>query len=320
DINQIVIVSQVILDFMDKYMHADKSDLLYEAIPESLKNMLLVMDSAKVFDGPEGKNAMWNATWERIGRFLPQLKEELFMEIEMDKKREAAEDSNKDEQQNVEVSQKPIQHNIENATRSSIILQPPSMQQPVSSHLFAHLGQMVSTPIGPTYPTDSPRPTPVTPMPQVATSVVPVPIPNSTPIMQPTLQTGMPYMSNFFTPSSPHSIPILYNSAPVGKQQDSQPHSLYAEYVSNPYNAPSQDYKFEEDQNKNSANAGRSDEVENNNSTNLFKSSNYFDDDRSAGSIPAGSEILFGVEQSSSSVCNVNIPISTRAESKATDI
>ncbi|VEN52793.1 unnamed protein product, partial [Callosobruchus maculatus] len=276
DINQIVIVSQVILDFMDKYMHADKSDLLYEAIPESLKNMLLVMDSAKVFDGPEGKNAMWNATWERIGRFLPQLKEELFMEIEMDKKREAAEDSNKDEQQNVEVSQKPIQHNIENATRSSIILQPPSMQQPVSSHLFAHLGQMVSTPIGPTYPTDSPRPTPVTPMPQVATSVVPVPIPNSTPIMQPTLQT-------------------------VGKQQDSQPHSLYAEYVSNPYNAPSQDYKFEEDQNKNSANAGRSDEVENNNSTNLFKSSNYFDDDRSAGSIPAGSEILFGVEQSSSS-------------------
>ncbi|XP_075231180.1 Golgi-specific brefeldin A-resistance guanine nucleotide exchange factor 1-like isoform X1 [Lycorma delicatula] len=25
-----------ILDFMDKYMHADKSDHLYEAIPESL--------------------------------------------------------------------------------------------------------------------------------------------------------------------------------------------------------------------------------------------------------------------------------------------
>nr|CAI5834185.1 unnamed protein product [Callosobruchus analis] len=310
----------VILDFMDKYMHADKSDLLYEAIPESLKNMLLVMDSAKVFDGPDGKNAMWNATWERIGRFLPQLKEELFMEIEMDKKREAAEDSNKEEQQSVEVTQKPIQHNIENATRSSIILQPPSMQQPVSSHLFAHLGQMVSTPIGSAYPTEPPRPTPVTPMPQVATPVVPVPIPNSTPIMQPTLQTGMPYMSNFFTPSSPHSIPILYNSAPVATQQDSQPHSLYAEYVSNPYNVPSQDYKFEEDQNKNSANGGRSDEVENNNSTNLFKSSNYFDDDRGAGCIPAGSEILFGVEQGSSSVCNVNIPISTRAESKATDI
>ncbi|CAH1968968.1 unnamed protein product [Acanthoscelides obtectus] len=182
----------VILDFMDKYMHADKSDLLYEAIPESLKNMLLVMDSAKVFDGPERKNAMWNATWERIGRFLPHLKDELFMEIEkLDKNQEAAEVNHKEEP-NVETVQKPVQHNVENATRSSIILQPPSMQQPVSSHLFAHLGQMVSTPIGPTYPTsDTPRPTPITPMPHVATPVVPVPIPNSTPIMQPTLQTAL---------------------------------------------------------------------------------------------------------------------------------
>uniref|UniRef100_H2ZA16 SEC7 domain-containing protein n=1 Tax=Ciona savignyi TaxID=51511 RepID=H2ZA16_CIOSA len=32
-----------ILDFMDKYMHIGKRDLLFEAIPESLKNMLLVM-------------------------------------------------------------------------------------------------------------------------------------------------------------------------------------------------------------------------------------------------------------------------------------
>lgn len=70
----------VILDFMDKYMHADQSDLLYEAIPESLKNMLLVMDSAKVFDGPNGKNALWEATWERIDKFLPNMKEELFQE------------------------------------------------------------------------------------------------------------------------------------------------------------------------------------------------------------------------------------------------
>lgn len=36
-------------------MHADKSDILYEAIPELLKNMLLVMNSAKMFDGPDGK-------------------------------------------------------------------------------------------------------------------------------------------------------------------------------------------------------------------------------------------------------------------------
>ncbi|XP_046405240.1 Golgi-specific brefeldin A-resistance guanine nucleotide exchange factor 1 isoform X2 [Ischnura elegans] len=67
-----------ILDFMDKYMHAEKSDLLYEAIPESLKNMLLVMDAAKVFSTPDGYSPLWTVTWDRINTFLPSLKEELF--------------------------------------------------------------------------------------------------------------------------------------------------------------------------------------------------------------------------------------------------
>ncbi|KAJ8022774.1 Golgi-specific brefeldin A-resistance guanine nucleotide exchange factor 1 [Holothuria leucospilota] len=71
-----------ILDFMDKYMHADKSELLSEAIPESLKNMLLVMDTAGVFqtDGsPDDPAAqLWTMTWERIHYFLPGLKEEVF--------------------------------------------------------------------------------------------------------------------------------------------------------------------------------------------------------------------------------------------------
>lgn len=114
----------MILDFLDRYMHADKSDLLYEAIPESLKNMLLVMDSAKVFDGEDEKHGeLWIVTWERIGKFLPHMKEELFKE---------------QEEKQVTVAQ----HNIENATRSSIILQPLSSQQTVSSPLFAHLGQV----------------------------------------------------------------------------------------------------------------------------------------------------------------------------------
>ncbi|RDD41440.1 Golgi-specific brefeldin A-resistance guanine nucleotide exchange factor 1 [Trichoplax sp. H2] len=39
-----------ILDFMDKCMHADSTGLLSEAIPESLKNMLLVMVTARIFD------------------------------------------------------------------------------------------------------------------------------------------------------------------------------------------------------------------------------------------------------------------------------
>ena len=54
-----------------------------EAIPESLKNMLLVMDTAGVFECPEdGSNSekcqMWLITWDRINAFLPGLKEELF--------------------------------------------------------------------------------------------------------------------------------------------------------------------------------------------------------------------------------------------------
>lgn len=61
-------------------MHADNSDLLYEAIPESLKNMLLVMDSAKIFEEQDGAGQLWIITWDRISTFLPHLKEELFLE------------------------------------------------------------------------------------------------------------------------------------------------------------------------------------------------------------------------------------------------
>nr|CAD7399100.1 unnamed protein product [Timema cristinae] len=68
-----------ILDFMDKYMHVDQSDLLFEAIPESLKNIILVMDSARVFSSSEGGySPLWTITWDRIENFLPTLREELF--------------------------------------------------------------------------------------------------------------------------------------------------------------------------------------------------------------------------------------------------
>ncbi|XP_076818522.1 Golgi-specific brefeldin A-resistance guanine nucleotide exchange factor 1-like isoform X2 [Clavelina lepadiformis] len=70
-----------ILDFMDKYMHVGKRDVLYEAIPESLKNMLLVMDTAGIFhsaETPSGYTSLWDVTWERIDCFLPNLKSEVF--------------------------------------------------------------------------------------------------------------------------------------------------------------------------------------------------------------------------------------------------
>ncbi|XP_059517207.1 Golgi-specific brefeldin A-resistance guanine nucleotide exchange factor 1 isoform X12 [Myotis daubentonii] len=76
-----------ILDFMDKYMHAGSSDLLSEAIPESLKNMLLVMDTAEIFHSADARggspSALWEITWERIDCFLPHLRDELFKQTVM---------------------------------------------------------------------------------------------------------------------------------------------------------------------------------------------------------------------------------------------
>ena len=57
-----------------------------EAIPESLKNMLLVMDTAGIFqstDSRSGYSALWEITWERIDCFLPNLREELFKQAVM---------------------------------------------------------------------------------------------------------------------------------------------------------------------------------------------------------------------------------------------
>ncbi|XP_066598661.1 Golgi-specific brefeldin A-resistance guanine nucleotide exchange factor 1 [Prorops nasuta] len=66
-----------VLDLLRAYMHVDNSELLYEAIPESLKNMLLVMASANVL-APNSN--LWAPTWRTIDSFLPKLKAELFPE------------------------------------------------------------------------------------------------------------------------------------------------------------------------------------------------------------------------------------------------
>lgn len=65
-----------ILDFLDKYMQ--QGELLMEAIPESLKNMLLVMSTSGVFKS--SSTVLWDLTWHRIGQFLPDLRQSLFPE------------------------------------------------------------------------------------------------------------------------------------------------------------------------------------------------------------------------------------------------
>ncbi|XP_015114906.1 Golgi-specific brefeldin A-resistance guanine nucleotide exchange factor 1 [Diachasma alloeum] len=64
-----------VLDLMRAFMHADNSELLFEAIPESLKNMLLVMSSTGVLTSSSN---LWEPTWRTINGFLPNLKGELF--------------------------------------------------------------------------------------------------------------------------------------------------------------------------------------------------------------------------------------------------
>lgn len=57
-----------------------------EAVPESLKNILLVMASGGFLvrpdsgeEKPDGSTRqLWEQTWSRLERFLPDLKEELF--------------------------------------------------------------------------------------------------------------------------------------------------------------------------------------------------------------------------------------------------
>lgn len=77
-----------ILDFMEKYMKADSSDLLSEAIPENLKNMLLVMETAGIFQTDTGSESkLWRLTWDKIDTFLPHLREEIFKPFEPDPKK-----------------------------------------------------------------------------------------------------------------------------------------------------------------------------------------------------------------------------------------
>jgi len=69
-----------ILDIMDRLMNSGQD--LDEAVPESLKNVLLVMSSSGYLTPPEDENGegdrLWQETWTRLDRFLPSLKEEIF--------------------------------------------------------------------------------------------------------------------------------------------------------------------------------------------------------------------------------------------------
>ncbi|KAL5533225.1 GEA2 [Sanghuangporus sanghuang] len=73
-----------ILDLLDRLMNTDRRDQLYEAVPESLKNVILVMNAMDILVPPapedkrtERQKEVWRATRERIERFLPGFLDEV---------------------------------------------------------------------------------------------------------------------------------------------------------------------------------------------------------------------------------------------------
>jgi brefeldin A-resistance guanine nucleotide exchange factor 1 len=73
-----------ILDILDRMMNSGQGDSLEEAIPESLKNILLVMaDGGYLAPSSQdpSKEKIWVETRKRLERFLPTLFAELFPEV-----------------------------------------------------------------------------------------------------------------------------------------------------------------------------------------------------------------------------------------------
>jgi len=67
-----------ILDLLDRLIKAEKTEQLYEAVSESLKNVVLVMNAADILVPPsqedqreEQQRSLWTATQARLDRILP---------------------------------------------------------------------------------------------------------------------------------------------------------------------------------------------------------------------------------------------------------
>ncbi|XP_063968958.1 Golgi-specific brefeldin A-resistance guanine nucleotide exchange factor 1-like [Lytechinus pictus] len=184
-----------ILDFMDKYMHSDKSELLYEAIPESLKNMLLVMDTAGVFGYPEPgsqTHQLWINTWERIDCFLPGLRNQVFTPQETAPVSKPKSEANVPKADVIprDGAVSPVQNGPSQATPNNAEM-PANAKQP-----SPRSGTPSPSPV--TQPTDAPTPPPAT-----SPSPPPAPQPTSTPPTGPdTVQSNI-----ILQPPLPHLMP-----------------------------------------------------------------------------------------------------------------
>ncbi|TWU78927.1 GDP/GTP exchange factor for ARF [Metarhizium rileyi] len=72
-----------IIDIMDRLINSGQGDSLEEAVQENLKNVILFMASSGYLVSQSqdaSKQALWDETWKRVDRFLPELRSDLASE------------------------------------------------------------------------------------------------------------------------------------------------------------------------------------------------------------------------------------------------
>ncbi|KAM0606187.1 hypothetical protein ACHAP1_004097 [Verticillium nonalfalfae] len=72
-----------IIDIMDRLINSGQGDSLEEAVRENLKNVILFMSSSGFLVAPSqdaSKETLWSETWNRIDRFVPDLKRDLALD------------------------------------------------------------------------------------------------------------------------------------------------------------------------------------------------------------------------------------------------
>lgn len=191
-----------ILDFMDKYMYAGSSDLLLEAIPESLKNMLLVMDTAGIFhsaDSRTGYSDLWEITWERIDCFLPRLRDELFKQTVIQDPVPSIPMEQQHQKSVVSALPPSPVGDVRPATHLAPLEKPCELGATESERATAPASPTISTSASPSFPVSAPTKTsPVTDVPPTTAQPPLILQPLASP-----LQVGVP----------PMTLPIILNPA-----------------------------------------------------------------------------------------------------------
>lgn len=225
-----------ILEYLERFMRIG-SDMLYEAMLEGLKNMLLVMHSVRVFHNADGvtHSMMWDVTWRKIDTFQPNLKADLFKGEEEKQQAGAAA---------VQEAAIAVMEQQQQQTMPEVGFYPPAVEQEVRTEIVApELSGYQSA-------TESAYPSPQTasPTPPMMQSREQYPVSGGIPIL---VQDQNPIYNNYqteFHQSPMAGYPMMVT--PEQQQQQQQqyhqqeqlmypPHQPHIQLMSNPSTPPS---------------------------------------------------------------------------------